>query len=65
MKPPSLSEQLADHDENRERLAFARQVDKEASDAIREQFAPLVKAAQKAVNLMGYRRRCSRGLSPS
>lgn len=54
MKGPSLSEQLSDHLENRERHDFARQVDTEAADAERQRFEPLVKAAQKAVNLMGY-----------
>lgn len=54
MKGTSLSEQYADHLENRERHDFVRQVDAEAKTAERERFRPLIQAAQKALNLMGY-----------
>lgn len=36
MKSPSLSEQLEDHLENKQRAAFARQVDREAREDTRQ-----------------------------
>lgn len=48
MKGPSLSEQLADHLENKERHDFAKQVDREARDDSRQKINELAAALKEA-----------------